>query len=44
MKTPPSREIEDFFSRMPRWAVVLIPVLLFGRFGVALIFYLLSSA
>lgn len=32
MKYPSRREVKSYFSRMPRWVILLILVLLFGRF------------
>jgi hypothetical protein len=32
MKYPSREEFKSYFNRMPRWVILLILVLLFGRF------------
>ena len=32
MKYPSRQEFQSYFKRIPRWAILLILVLLFGRF------------
>ena len=32
MKYPSRQEFQSYFKRMPRWVVLLILMLLFGRF------------
>ena len=32
MKYPSRQEFKAYFSRMPRWVILVILVLLFGRF------------
>ena len=32
MKYPSREEFKSYFKRMPRWVILLILVLLFGRF------------
>ena len=44
MKTPSTRQFNDFFSRMPAWVVPLILVMLFGRFLITLLFFAFGPA
>lgn len=39
MKLPSSQDFQRFFKRLPRWAIVLILILLFGRFVIVALFH-----
>ena len=41
MKHPPPQEWREFFRRLPKWIIVLVLAMLFGRFVLLAIFHLL---
>jgi len=43
MKSPSPWEFNNFFSRLPKWVVPLILVMLFGRFLLTLLFLVFGS-
>lgn len=42
VKYPSADKFATYFRKIPRWVVLLIVLLLFGRFVLILIFHLLS--
>lgn len=43
MKYPHPEKFRDFFRRLPRWVILLVLVMLFGRFVLTLLFHILSQ-
>jgi len=42
LKYPSTHDFKAFFSRLPRWVIPLILILLFGRFILMLFFHLFA--